>query len=93
MREADLETAVCRHARLHGGWRSIKLNGRGDRGKPDRLFFRGPPAEIKFIEVKRHGKKARPLQTWWIRLLNHMGFDAYVVDNIDDAKRIFTETE
>jgi hypothetical protein len=88
MRESHVETKVCAHAETLG-WRSIKLNGSGDRGKPDRLFLTGPPARIIFVEFKRPGEVAKKLQQWWGRLLTKMGFAHHVIDNIDEGKRLF----
>lgn len=90
MRESKIERDNCKFAETLG-WRNIKLNGPGDRGKPDRMFFRGPPPQIVFIEYKRTGEKLGPLQVVWRRWLRQMGFEIHTVDNLEDANAIFAD--
>ena len=88
MRESRIETRVTEDAKKLG-WRSIKLNGGGDRGKPDRLYFKGPPPRLKIIEYKRPGEDLDPLQVYWYKILNKMGFDIHVVDDYDQGIALF----
>lgn len=89
MRESTIERAVCGYARTKG-WRNFKLNGPGDIGKPDRVFF-APGQRVKFIEFKAPGEKLRELQAYRLAELASCGFDTFVVDNVNDGKRLFDE--
>lgn len=62
----------------------VKLNLSGRRGWPDRMIlFQG--GNCLFIEFKRPGEKARPLQTYVHQRLHKMGFRVQVFDNTDEA--------
>lgn len=79
MTESQIEAKVVRWAKNHG-IRVVKLNGPGDRGKPDRMFLaRGTAA---FIEFKAPGGKTTALQRKWLEGLSDEGFDA---ETFDDA--------
>lgn len=90
VRESKIETAVCNFAESHG-WTNIKLNGPGSRGKPDRVFFKGPPPRVILIEFKREGEELGPLQKVWRRLFKKMGFEIYTVDDVNYGKSIFNQ--
>jgi hypothetical protein len=84
--ESDVEGAVCRYARAKG-MLVYKFTSPQRRGVPDRLFI--PPDRCGFfIEFKRLGKKATPEQIREIRKLQSKGQHVYVVDNVEDGKRI-----
>jgi hypothetical protein len=87
MRERAIEAAVCRYAKSRG-WQSIKLNGPGDRGQPDRLFF-AAGGRVKFVEFKAPGKKPRRLQELFLRRLARCDFDCFVIDNVAEGKALF----
>lgn len=89
MRESTIEHRTCDYAETKG-WSNLKLNGPGDRGKPDRLFYRRGP-EVKFVEFKAPGETLRPLQKLVMGKLAMCGFDCHVIDNIEDGKRLFDE--
>lgn len=81
MKESTIEQSVCRYAREHGilAW---KLTSPGNRGVPDRMFL-GGKGHVVFIEFKRPGKAATPLQAKRGRELMERGFAWYCVDNSD----------
>jgi len=85
--ESKVERAVCQHAQ-HKGWVALKLNGPGDRGKPDRLFM-GPGGRVIVVEFKRPGAKPRKLQRWWQSRLQKLGHAVYVIDNEEDGYALF----
>lgn len=68
----------------------MKLNGSGNRGQPDRLFYT-VEARLKFIEFKAPGESPRPLQRYQLESLKAHGFEVYVVDNVEAGKALFDE--
>lgn len=70
------------------GWVSIKLNGQGNIGKPDRVFL-NEGRRIIFVEFKKTGEGPRKLQQWWRELLVKMGFAHYIIDTASDGKLLF----
>lgn len=82
MREAAVERMLVRYAK-DNGLLTLKLNGPGDRGKPDRWF--GYEGRSLFLEIKRPGQKPEPLQYWWNDRLQERGFTAGWCDNVVDG--------
>lgn len=85
MLEKHIEQAVCRYAESEGCI-VVKLNGPGDRGKPDRMFLRN--GVVLFIEFKKPGGRATPLQIKWQERLRASGFVAEFVDTVADGVRL-----
>lgn len=83
--EAKVERASVRYARSTG-WRPFKWASPGHRGVPDRVFFR--KGRFVAIEFKQPGGRTTKLQDRIIAQLQEEGFEAYVVDSIEDAKLI-----
>ena len=90
-RESTLEKAVCAYATQHG-WQSFKLNGPGDRGKPDRVFFR-PGGQVRFVEFKAPGQPLRPLQQHVLQRLRDCQLRCAVIDSLEAGQRLFDESE
>ena len=84
-RESSVERSIREYARDHG-WLVYKFTSPGTRGVPDRLFIRR--GVVVFIEVKRPGEEARPLQLHTHKKMRRYGALVWVVDNLEDAKRI-----
>ncbi len=83
MLESQIEAAVAKYARDRGVT-VLKLNGPGNRGKPDRMFmFRG---RVLVIEFKAPGKKPTKLQQSWLDTFNAQGFVAVCMDSVGDGK-------
>lgn len=62
----------------------LKLNVAGRRGWPDRqIMWDG--GNIVFIEFKKPGEEARPLQSYIHHEIRQMGFEIAVHDNTDAA--------
>lgn len=81
--EASIERAVCRKA-FKLGVINKKMNGPGARSWPDRLFlWRGKG--VLFIEFKKPGEVATPLQASNHYMLRDLGFQVEVHDNVDQA--------
>lgn len=83
MIESKIERAMGDHARSFGAmW--VKLEG--TRGLPDRMLLYD--GRVVFFEIKRHGGRIRPQQMRWAASLQANGFGVYIVDNIENGKRI-----
>lgn len=82
MKESTIEKKVTAYAFVKG-WESIKLNGPGDRGKPDRVFLKRGRAV--FVEFKAPGRKPCELQKHFASKLKSNGFDTHIVDNVKDG--------
>jgi hypothetical protein len=62
----------------------VKMNIQGRRGWPDRMILWEGGNKV-FIEFKRPGEDARPLQEYVHEKLKRMGFKVRVYDNADAA--------
>ena len=57
-------------------------------GVPDRILLL-PGGRVQFAEIKRpEGGKVEPLQIWWRRRLENMGFKVWHVYTLEDIKKI-----
>ena len=57
-------------------------------GVPDRILLL-PGGRVQFAETKRpEGGKVEPLQIWWRRRLENMGFKVWHVYTLEDIKKI-----
>lgn len=79
MRESEIENYLKMAVKKMGGL-AIKLNSMSMSGLPDRMVLL-PIGVILFVELKRPGGKARPLQMATHRILRKLGFDVYVIDS------------
>ena len=82
MRESQIEKEVCAWAKIHG-IQAVKFTPMGEVGWPDRIFLKDGKAI--FIEFKRSGQLARPLQQHRLNVLVTNGFKAEVHDNVQTA--------
>ena len=92
--ESEIENRVCRYAKSKG-IRHRKYTSPSYRSVPDRmLWLPSTPRRdqlvpiVFFIEFKRKGKKSTDAQLREHERLREDGFVVYVVDNIDEGKRI-----
>lgn len=81
----DSIVAYCKRNKLL----IYKFVSPGTRGVPDRIIFGN--GKVLLLEIKRPGGHASPLQNLHIKLLNKQSIPAFVVDNLDDAKRLIQE--
>ncbi len=64
----------------------IKLQGVGNKSKPDRLCL-FPGGRVWFVELKKPGKKPDPLQLLMHAKLREMGFNVSVIWNAQQLKQ------
>ena len=88
MRESDIEKKLVHSVELCGGL-ALKFISPGNAGVPDRLILLNGKA--CFAEVKAPGEKPRPLQRYWKRRLNKLGFKVYVVDSMEALELMLGE--
>lgn len=88
MLERDIERRVCQYADKKG-WLSFKFTSPANRGVPDRLLINN--GRVIFIEFKQKGKKPTPLQDRIINKIRQHAGEVYVVDDLDEGKRLIDE--
>jgi hypothetical protein len=82
--ETTIETKVAEDAKHKLGVLSFKLGLRYDAGWPDRVFLI-PGGRPFFVEFKRSGDDARPLQEFRHELLRKLRYDVELHDDYDAA--------
>ena len=90
MRESEIETKVCNHAK-YLGWLCYKWVSPGNRSVPDRIFFKD--GKIIIIEFKAKGKKPTKLQQKTINKLQDQYIPNYVIDNVGEGIVLFNNME
>ena len=79
MREKEIEQKFTLTVKQAGGL-ALKFVSPGMSGMPDRIVLL-PGGHTAFVEVKVPGKVPRPLQEARHRMLRHLGFLIYVLDD------------
>lgn len=91
MREKTIEQHLVMEVKKRGGicpkWVAV-----GYSGMPDRLVFL-PDGKFAMVEVKSPGKKPRPLQASRHKLLHRLGFQVYILDDINKIGGILDEIQ
>lgn len=82
--ETDLEERVCNDALRLYGVLNLKLNGRGNTGYPDRIFWI-PGGEPLLIEFKLPDEDPRKRQNLVHAQLLYKGYDVQVHDTYEEA--------
>lgn len=82
IRESTVEKTVCQWAKDHG-IRTLKTAGFGDRGKSDRIFWKGN--KVVWCEMKAPGKLPTKLQLKFLAERHDDGFDVGWFDNAPAA--------
>ena len=83
MLEKQIEKAVCDYAKSKGVL-CYKFVSPGHAGVPDRMFIT-PAGKVFFIEFKRMGGKATPLQMREIERLQLQGVYVVIVDDVEQG--------
>ena len=86
MKESEIENQVCKYA-SKAGWYVRKFSSPGHRGVPDRVLL-SPTGLIIFIEFKAPSKKPSALQVDEIAQIRKRGGIVYIVDNVEEGKKI-----
>jgi hypothetical protein len=81
--ERSIENAVLRQTKKHGVV-SRKMNGFGFNSWPDRMFL-VPGGKPLFVEYKRPGKRATPLQARLHAQLNKLGYAVEVHTTVEES--------
>lgn len=90
MLERTIEAKVCHYAKITHNWWCLKLNIIAMRGFPDRMLLK-KPARVVFIEFKKRGGCPRPNQVFVMAKLQELGFACYVIDDVEEGKRLVDE--
>jgi len=94
--ESAIEAATVRQAKRKG-WRAVKMVGGGfggnANGYPDRLFWKGPPFIVRWIEFKRPGGVLSAQQRRRIRELRDAGSVVAVCYSADSALAFLAAAE
>lgn len=80
--EKQIEQKLVTEARQCGGM-ALKFVSPSYSGMPDRLILL-PDRKMAFVEVKAPGKKPRPLQVKRHEMLRKLGFQVFVLDDVED---------
>lgn len=89
MSEKKIEKRLnCEIKKLKG--LSLKLNSQSANGIPDRLALL-PDGKLYFIELKSRGKKLDPLQEYWRKKLEGLGFEAKKIDSLEILEEFISE--
>lgn len=86
--EKVIETKVCDYAKSKG-MLAYKFTSPNRAAVPDRMFI--TEGFVFFIEFKRLGKRPTPQQTREIDRLTNHGMAAFVIDNIEDGKKLIDD--
>lgn len=78
-KEKTIEQKLVKAVKSTGGI-CPKFVSPGFDGMPDRIVLL-PNGKLAFVEVKASGEKPRPLQLARHKMIRHLGFKVYVLDN------------
>ena len=90
--ESEIENRVCRYAKSKG-IRHRKYTSPNYRSVPDRMFWlpagaSRPHPLVFYIEFKRNNKKPTEAQLREHERLREDGFVVYVIDDVDEGKKV-----
>ena len=91
MYERTIEQKLAARVKAMGGI-APKFTSPGFDGMPDRLVLL-PGGRMGFVELKTPGKKPRALQLARHRLLQRLGFNVYVIDEINQIDSVLEEID
>lgn len=90
MSESAIEKKVCAYAKSKG-WLHFKWSSPGQKGVPDRIFMKR--GKVFFVEFKDTGKEPTTLQSVVINKIRRQGFDVYVIDSVEQGKKLIYKFE
>lgn len=80
--EKYIESHLVTNIELLGG-KCLKWVSPGNKGVPDRIVIM-PNGRVYFVEVKRPGGIISPLQEYWKREIEKLGFSHYFINSMED---------
>ena len=86
MLEKEIEKTVCDYAK-EKGIISYKFSSPNHVGVPDRIFF-ADGGIVFLVEFKRKGEKMTPMQLREGERIGNRGTDVYLIDSVEDGKRL-----
>jgi hypothetical protein len=86
-KESAIEGKVCAYAKQRG-FLAYKFTSPNRRSVPDRMFITPQRGLVFFIEFKAKGKKPTQAQSDEIRILRSHHQVVFIIDNIEDGKRL-----
>ncbi len=89
MREKEVEQKLVKAVK-NGGGICPKFVSPGFDGMPDRIILL-PDGKFAFAELKAPGEKPRPLQLARHRMLRELGFNVYVIDGVNQIRKVIDE--
>ena len=89
--ERTIEQKLAARVKAMGGI-APKFTSPGFDGMPDRLVLL-PGGRMGFVELKTPRKKPRALQLARHRLLRRLGFNVYVIDEINQIDSVLEEID
>ncbi len=89
MLEKENEKALVKEVKKMGGL-CLKFNSLSMTGIPDRIVLLNG-GRLAFVELKRKGKKPRPLQLKRIKDLKNLGFKCFIIDDLAGVKTFTDE--
>ncbi len=89
MLEKEIERVLVKEVKKLGGL-CLKFNSLSMTGIPDRIILM-KNARLAFVELKRKGKKLRPLQKKRIKQLRDLGFKCFIIDDLAGVKTLTDE--
>lgn len=84
MLEKEIEKVLVKEVKKMGGL-CLKFNSLSMAGIPDRIVLMHG-GRLAFVELKKKGKKPRPLQKRRIKQLRDLGFKCFVIDDLEKVK-------
>lgn len=69
--------------------KAFKFSSPGNNGVPDRIILLN--GNCYFVELKKPGKKLRPLQRAVKKKFNKLGFHVYVIDSMEKVGDFINE--
>ena len=91
MREREIEEHLRLGVKRLGGI-AFKFTSPGNAGVPDRLIVL-PGNRIYFVELKRPGGEARPLQKMQIGRLRDLGCKVFVIDSKEGVDKFLNDIQ
>lgn len=91
MREREIEEYLRLGVKRLGGI-AFKFTSPGNAGVPDRIVIM-PGNRIYFIELKRSGGEARPLQKMQINRLKALGCSVSVIDSKEGVDKFLNDIQ